>query len=240
MSDPGRHIFIAYGKVANPRRAMEGAGAELAPGGRDLGQQVALVGPGTAAFRLDSGGWLRVTPELAAALTTRRDLRILCRDRLEVLLPAFAARVRRWVHDYLDRVEALVPAGAEDDGQVSAPSDRYFAAPLPIPVPRVTMADRTGKEITASREGFARMDLAFWDGTRLTGILFGGPNAQSPNDLRALESFAEAAGPLFELRRITRPAEAETLADEMARKVCGVPGPWFGPYRAEAFSAPLP
>lgn len=240
MSEPGRQVFVAFGKVANPGRAMEGAGEELAPGGPGLGQQVALVGAGTGPFRLNSGNWMRARPELVAALPGRHDLRTLCRDRLEVLLPSFAAGARRWVHGYLDRVEGLVPERAEDDGQVTAPSDRFFAALLPLPLPRVTTVTRAEGKIAATGDGFARLDLAFWDGTCLTGILFGAQNAQSPNELRTLERFAASAGPLFDLQRITGPAGAEALASEMAQRVCDVPGPWFGPYRAEALSRPLP
>lgn len=238
---PAPDIFLAFGKVSEPLQALAHEGTDIARRGRELGQQVAWIGSGTEPLRLNSPGWLKVAPELIAALSGREGLRLLCRDRLESIIPPFAAQTRRWIAGYLDRIEDRTGKAQEQGDALTRLSDRFFAALLPLPSPHIATVDRIGGKISIQEdEEFVRLDMAFWDGTQLTGIIFGDENESTPAKRKALERLAERARSRFVLHRIASNAASDALARTMVDKVMDANPPWFGPYRADEFSTPLP
>ena len=230
-------LFIAFGKVSDPRIALAREGAEVAAQGGGLGRQVAVIGADMPAVRINTPGWLKVAPEMIAALPERGDLRVLVRDRLRGATPPFAARAGRWIEAYLDRAERA--AGEPGEG-ILQPSDRVFAALLPLPAARVLPVDLGAKMREVEGYDFVAFDLAIWDGTRLIGVLFGDESSRPPAVRAALARLETLMGGRVELRWIATPAAEEALAEEMLEAMAAALPPWFGPYRAEGFREPLP
>jgi hypothetical protein len=238
---PATDFFLAFGKVSDPLQALANEGAEIARDGHGLGQQVAFIGPDSAALRLNSPGWLKVAPELIAALSKREDLRLLCRDRLESIIPPFAAQTRRWIGSYLDRVEGLAGDTRDHGNLLTRPSDRYFAALLPLPSPHIVAAYRANGKVSIDDDAeFVHLDIAFWDGVQLTGVIFGDENASTPEEHKALNRLAERAQSRFVLKRIALNKISDAFAQTQANKILDANQPWYGPYRASEFSKPLP
>lgn len=230
-------LFVAFGKVSDPRIALAQEGGEVAAQGGGLGRQVAVIGADMPAVRINAPGWLKVGPEMIAALPERADLRVLVRDRLRGLTPPFAARSGRWIEAYLDRAEAV--AGKPGEG-ILQPSDRVFAALLPLPAAHVLPVDLGAKMQTVEGYDFVTFDLAFWDGKQLIGILFGGESSRPPAVRVALARLEALMSGRIALRWIVTPADEASLAEEMLKAMASALPPWFGPYRAEGFREPLP
>lgn len=225
------NTFFCFGKVASPEVARLNEGAELSATEGGLGRQVALIKTQTPAFRLNSSGWMAPGPELISALDTRAALRLLCRDRLEASIPSFAPRVREFCGAYLDAVAAR--AGPAVEGrEVSLPGDRYFAALLPFPCPKLAVPE--------SETGWVTADLGFWDGTDLTLVRFGSDATVLPRQRAELAALETAAGRRIRLHWLPLGASPEVLPPSVLASVEEARFPVFGPYRAPAFRAPLP
>lgn len=234
-------LFLSFGKVSLPLQAMEQEGRRIARTGQPLGHQVAVVSGGTPAFRFSTPGWLGASPALIAALPDRPGLRLLCRDRLEAIVPAFAAAQRRWMARYLDRLEELYPLEGDEGDPLNRPSDRFFAALLPLPaVSLLPVTARGDAFIPVDPGDFVAADLAFWDGARLTAVFFGDVNTASPRAREELTNLINAAEPMLVVRRVTATAEADRLIDDILLMIDAQPHSRFGPYRAAAFQTPLP
>jgi hypothetical protein len=240
MTDPT--LFLAFGKVLDPAAAMAREGNRIAAAGQPLGHQVALVSRDVPAFRINTYGWLAASPTLLAALLDRRGLRLLCRDRIEAILPSFAGVQRRWIGGYLDTLDRLFELDDDSDPErLDRPSDRFFAALLPLPAVTIRPVHVDGAAIVPTGQGGpVAADLAFWDGTRLTAVYFGADNTATPGVRAARAALVDKVAPLVTLRRVTTPADADQLAADMAAVARTQPYPCFGPYRADAFQTPLP
>lgn len=224
-------LFLCFGKVASPEVAQRNEGAEVRAAGGGLGRQVALIHTKTPAFCLNSPGWMTPGPELIAAMDTRTALRLLCRDRLEALVPSFAPRVLEFCQSYLNAIAERV-GPAKDGDDISMAGDRFFAALLPLPSPKLASS--------VAAEGWVEADLGFWDGNVLTLVRFGAETTLLPrqrDEFAALEQ--EAKG---HVRLIWLPLGAgpEALPIPMMSVAEEAKLPVFGPYRATAFRAPLP
>jgi hypothetical protein len=243
LTSDGTLIFLTFGRVSDPSKALVEEGRLVSEGGGGLGRQVALIGPGTDAFRLNTPGWLALPPELASAMDSRAMLRTLCRDRLVAALPPFAAKGGRMVETYLDRVAELAGPPPERLDDLTHPSDRFFAALLPmsnVHIQPVTIA--SGRpEPEAGSQAF-RSDLAFWDGSVLRAFQFGGQRTLLPRQIRALGALRERLGQRFNLQDLDLAAgfDARELPEPVYAAMEKGTGPFFGPYRARGFSAELP
>ena len=244
MNSDAPQIFLSYGRVSDSSSARAKEGRLIAARGGGLGRQVALIGPHSPAFRLNSPGWLAVAPELAAALDGRAMLRTLCRDRLMAATPAFAAHTRRAVEAYLDRIGDLAGPAPEQVETVDHPSDRFFAALLPMPnaqLQPVTVADDELNPIAGQEP--VRVDLAFWDGEKLIAILFGGSGARLPRHARSLAALRQVLGARIAIHEVEGsagldldavvPATVFAALDAASAPICG-------PYRAPEFRMELP
>jgi hypothetical protein len=223
--------FLCFGKVASPDVARRNEGANLPATRGGLGRQVALIGSETPAFRLNSPGWMAPGPELIAALDTREALCLLCRDRLEAIVPGFAPRVREFCAAYLDAVASRIGPPEEGD-DVSLPGDRFFNALLPLPCPRVAVPE--------SATGWVGADIGFWDGTDLVLVRFGAETSVLPrqrNELASLERLGDGG---VRLSWLPYGAGPEALPASIMAGVENAALPVFGPYRAAAFQSPLP
>lgn len=224
-------LFLCFGKVASPEVARRNEGAELQAAGRALGRQVAYIDTDTPAFRLNSPGWMAPGQELIAALDTRAALRLLCRDRLEALVPGFAPRVREFCRSYLDMIaEHVGPAKDSDD--ICLPGDRFFAALLPLPSPKLAAPE------TAS--GWVEADLGFWDGKTLTLIRYGSDAALLPRQREEFAALEKTSMGRVRLLWLPVGAGPDALPALLIDTAAAVRMPVFGPYRAAAFRAPLP
>lgn len=243
MSADGTLIFLSFGRVSDPSKALSEEGRLVFERGGGLGRQVALIGSDTEAFRLNTPGWLALPPELASAMDSRAMLRTLCRDRLVAALPPFVAKGRRIVEDYLDRVSRLAgPPPQRLDG-LTHPSDRFFAALLPmsnVHIQPVTIA--SGRPEPDAGYSAFRTDLAFWDGKALRAFQFGGQGTLLPRQVRALDALRERLGPKFILQDLDLAAgfDAQMLPEPVYAAMENAEGPFFGPYRAREFAAGLP
>lgn len=238
MASPA--LFLAFGKVSRPLEALAHEGAKVAARGSHLGRQVAIIDTDTPAIRLNSPGWLRAPPELIAALPDHAALCLLCRDRLRSITPPFAARTSRWIEAYLDEAETdSGPAGSGTE--VIHASDRMFASLLPLPAPRMIPVHFEHQEPRPIQgQAVIPLDLAFWDGARLTGVLFGGENSTPPALRDALANMKNLLGARFDLLRITTSQQERDLAAKLLISARSAPRPWFGPYRVGGFHAKLP
>lgn len=244
MSTDAPLIFLSFGRVSDADTARREEGRLVAAKGGGLGRQVALVAPDTPAFRLNTPGWLVAAPELIMALDSRAMLRTLCRDRLLAAVPPFSARTRRVVEAYLDRIGELAGEPPDKPDGVTDPTDRYFSALLPMPNAHIQPV-RTGRDGLAAAGGQepVRVDLAFWDGSTLTAIVFGGAGSRLPRQSRALAALKDALGPrlaLHEIDGITRSGLDGIVPQHVLDVVIGSAGPVYGPYRAPEFSLELP
>ena len=84
------------------------------------------------------------------------------------------------------------------------------------------------------------LDLAFWDGTQLVGVLFAGESSRLPAARTDLARLQELMGERPVLRWIVAPAEEAALSEKMLESMASTLPPWFGPYRAEGFGERLP
>lgn len=243
MNADGMRIFLTFGRVSDPSKALTEEGRLVFERGGGLGRQVALIASDTEAFRLNTPGWLALPPELASAMDSRAMLRTLCRDRLVAALPPFAAKAGRMIEAYLDRVGELAGPPPERPGDLTHPSDRYFAALLPMANVHVQpVATASGRpEPDAGCQAF-RTDLAFWDGKVLRAFQFGGQGTLLPRQIRALGALRERLGSGFSLQELDPAAgfDARQLPEPIYAAMANAPGPFFGPYRASGFAYGLP
>lgn len=224
-------LFLCFGKVASPDVAERNEGAELRATGGGLARQVALIKKSTPAFRINSPGWMVPGPEMIAAMDTRAALRLLCRDRLEAIVPSFAPRVREFCAIYLDAI-ADRTGDAEEGADISLPGDRFFAALLPLPCPKLASPE--------AAEGWVEADLGFWDGERLTLIRFGNETSLLPRQRAEFDAVEQAAEGRLRLLWLPLGAGPEALPAPLMAFAEQAELPVFGPYRAAAFRAPLP
>ena len=225
-------LFLCFGKVASADVARQNEGADILARGGGLGRQVAAINDTTPAFCLNSPGWMTPGPELIAAMDTRNALRLLCRDRLEALVPGFAPRVREFCTAYLDAIADRVGAAEEDAANLSIPGDRFFAALLPLPCPKLAAPE------TAS--GWVEADFAFWDGEALTLIRFGNETSLLPRQRSEFTRLTEAHKGHLNMLWLPLNAGPVSLPPSILARAEQTPLPIFGPYRAPAFQAPLP
>ena len=223
--------FLSFGKVVSPEATRQNEGAEVSAAGGGLGRQMALITAKTPAFCLNSPGWMMPGPELIAAMDSRADLHLLCHDRIKAMVPAFAPRVREFCQSYLNAIEFQI-GPAEDGDSISLPCDRFFAALLPLPCPKIATPHAAG--------GWVEADLGFWDGGRLTLIRFGSDTAILPRqraEIAALEASAQSL-----VRLLWRPLGAgpEAIPKSLMTVAENAKLPVFGPYRAPSFRMPLP
>ena len=223
--------FLCFGKVASPELAWRNEGAQLRAAARTLGRQVALIDEDTPPLRLHSPGWMAPGPELIAALDTRAALRLLCHDRLEALVPGFAPRVREFCRSYLDEIARRV-GPAEEGDEVCLPGDRFFAALLPLPSPKLASTD--------AASGWVEADLGFWDGRALTLIRFGSVTGLLPRQRQEFAALQEASEGQVRLLWLPLGAAPDALPAHLMDTAAAAPLPVFGPYRAAAFRSCLP
>jgi len=221
-------LQIAFGK----RRVPGGEAVALRSGH-------AVISEGAPAICLNSSGWLTPPPDLIMAMQDRRLLRELCRDGLAALTLGFSAAAQRATHRYLEALEAQFPAPLEPPFDLFHPSDRFFAALLPMPAPRIALAGGDGR---LSQSDVAEADLAFWDGQGLVLISFGDGAQYTPRQRKAREGLvALAPVPVrFHMAPVHRdtgvcdlfPADILSVADRASLPV-------YGPVRLAPFQEQL-
>ena len=224
-------FFLCFGKVASPEVARRNEGTDVRNAGGGIGRQVALIGANMPALRLNSPGWMAPGPELIAAMDTRAALRLLCRDRLDALVPGFAPRVREFCQSYLDAVALRTGPAAEGDN-IALPGDRYFAALLPLPCPKLAWPN--------AAEGWVEADLGFWDGKALTLIRFGSDTLLLPRQRAELIELEQATGGRLRVLWLPFGAGPDALPGPLMATADAAQLPVLGPYRAREFRAPLP
>ncbi|GAB4065216.1 hypothetical protein KHC28_02255 [Ancylobacter sonchi] len=200
---------IVYGAIRDPGVAARHTLADLRRSGRTLGQGAALVSEGTPALRLNSSGWLALRPQQVPELGTQADRIAFCAAHLATSVSLFAGPLRLFLDNYIaflqQRVERdraalaakLLAVGLPAAGGMLDYRDWIYSGFLPLPGAHVLLATADG-EVAPS---FARIDCAFWTGTRLVAVLFESHNMPLPSESRALERM-EAEFPFVDCVRV--------------------------------------
>lgn len=237
----GTVVLATYGKVRSPEKAWDPVGRTLAADG-GLWRGVAVIRDGTDAFRLNSPGWLTTPPELVRTLRDRRALRLLCLDGALSMTAAFSAAARNTIKRYFAYLEDDLPLGGEETVELEEPSDRFFAALLPLSGAKLLVVDEGSREILAEPM-IAGADLIFWTGRRLEMIRFGDVSSATPQVRAALDTLAERSPVPLRLHWAPTSRSAsleEILPGEVLVAHRSARQPWYGPYRVNSFREPLP
>ena len=119
-----------------------------------------------------------------------------------------------------------------DGDEISLPGDRFFAALLPLPSPKLASSKAADVWVEA--------DLGFWDGKTLTLIRFGSETTLLPRQRAEFAALEKAAAGRVRLLWLPMGAGPEALPAPLMKTAATSALPVFGPYRAAAFRAPLP
>jgi hypothetical protein len=222
----GASLQIAFGK----RRVPGGDTVALSSGH-------AVIVQGTPAICLNSPGWLTPPPDLIMAMQTRALLRRLCHDGLAALTSGFSAAAQRATRRYLEDLDARFPTPTEPPYSLFHDSDRFFAAMLPMPAPKIAI--QQGKILGETR---AEADLALWDGQHLTLISFGEEGQYTPRQRQARDDLV-ALSPV-PVRLHAAPLQRDVPLDEIFPAdiltwATDAPLPVLGPIRLSAFQIEL-
>jgi hypothetical protein len=215
----------------------------VAKRGGGMGRQVALMHEGTEALRLNTPGWMEPPPELIVSLPDRASLRLLCRDRLQSIVPSFSASARSFILAYFDYLAArLDPLPHVGEDCITHPSDRYFAALLPLPNVYVAPVSlESAQPVVMQGHDFIHFDLGFWDGETFTGIFFGSPSKLTPRRKNSLDQLMKSLSPRLQVLWVDQNGAAQP--DNMPPAIIDAwktaKPPWFGPYRAAGFRQDL-
>ncbi len=221
----GGSVQIAFGK----RRQPGGDTVALRSGH-------AVIVPGAPAICLNSPGWLTPPPELVMAIQTRALLRDLCRDGLAALTSGFSAAAQRATQRYLADLEGRFPVPVEPPFPLFHDADRFFAALLPMPAPKIAL------EAETAGGSHAEADLAFWNGRMLTLVSFGDAGQYTPRQNRARDELsARAPVPVrFHSAPLRRDAPLDDIfPPDILSWATDAALPVFGPVRLPAFQADL-
>ena len=188
------NLFLVYGLTQNPetvRQALLRGDEEV----RTLSNRYALIGPDTPPFRLSSGGWVDIPPEAAASIPSMEDVFRSCRERILHQISPFAKPARLFLDRYFDFVDHQVTVHADclgpqmEDGDIFTARDWLFSAWLPLPQVRLLLDEGGGDGVTPT---YAEIDVVFWLGSRLLGIVVEGSGMLSKSRLRRLDRLQEA------------------------------------------------
>ena len=214
----GRALQIAFGK----RRIPGGDAVALRSGH-------AVISQDTPAICLNSPGWLTPPPDLIMAMQSRALLRELCRDGLAALTNGFSAAPQRATQRYLEDLDARFPVPKEPPFALFEASDRFFAALLPMPAPKI---------VIEAGETPAEADLAVWDGQQLTLISFGDEGQYTPRQRTARDDLVARAPVPMRLHAAPLRRDApldDIFAPDILTWATGARLPVFGPIRLSPF-----
>lgn len=204
----GPNCTIVYGPVGDPAAVLAAARANSAIASGHLDTFVARVGPGQPALRLNSPGWLRLTPQSAGDLGTHAARVAFCAEALRDRVPLFARPLRVFMARYMAFLETLAEERREDwQARIAAIGlarcdaivdyrDWLFSGFLPLPNAWLALDDAAGEAVA-----MVRVDCAFWTGERLIGVLTEGSSMPTPRQALALAEL-ESSSALVEIVRL--------------------------------------
>ena len=245
---PASGLAVVYGTAADPVLALAEERDALVAAGRWLSPRLALIAPDTPALRLNSHGWIDLSPQMAGDIAGPTEMLRFCRYMLERRAPLFARSIRLFLANYLDFIEAeierqrpaleaqMVRGGLPPADDLPTYRDWLFSALLPMPNAHVACTD-PDKEL--GREDFAHVDILFWTGREILAVVLQGLSMPTPSQARRLAR-VEATQPNFKVIRIPASPEAgpsipEPLLQELTGFWDGLALP-FGLFRAPALS----
>jgi hypothetical protein len=163
---------VAFGIVENPARVLSALPAPMSSEDVVLSPSAASFSSGSPALRINSAGWMRLTPEVMARLRTQAALKDYCRARIEKKASIFDRPLQEFLTGYLDVVETEVnnhaadlPGGASWDAALFSTADWFFSAFLPLPNAHLQLTAEEQRETGAA--AFLRFDVLFWTGSSL-------------------------------------------------------------------------
>ena len=190
-NDP--QTLLVYGMVTDPAAVTR----SLSPMPPDtpflLSNRFAVVSPSSPTLRLNSPGWVDLSPIQMMEIASTADIFDLCRDRVMGNASPFSRSLRAFLEAYFKFVTAqtenhrtqLEPADAESD--VFNHADWVFSAWLPLPHAHVLLPDADGSD----EPRFAELDVAFLLGGRLLGVVIEGINTKTKSQHQRLQYLEE-------------------------------------------------
>lgn len=234
-------LNLVYGTIENPAAALVRERGRWAarPG---IGPMSASLAEGVPALRLNTPGWMNVSPDVVQTLAGTEALTDYCRDRLVNRVPIFSLVIRSFIAAYFDHVAKEVEhrrdelearldaAGFRVSSGFPTYRDWIFSALLPVPQVYIATA------VPGGSDAFVAMDVLFWTGRGPVALALESgsmPTARSLRGRRALLS----SHPEMTLGAIKVPSdgrswafeeELDHLLDGDLLPCAGLP---FGPYR---------
>ncbi len=198
-TDPGS--LIIYGQVLDPGRVYAALQEQQGPA-PPLTRQYALLTDQTPGLRLSSSGWMLLPLDQRMMLSTIDELFLLCREKVMQGAPQFARPMRQFLESYLDAIAAAVDVNNElqnaPDSEIYTAKDWVFSSWLPLPNAHILLPSEYGSQ---SPE-FAKLDVAFWQGGRIVGVVIEGSGTPLKSERRKLDYLC-AHHPHFDLVRLT-------------------------------------
>lgn len=180
-NDP--QTLLVYGMVTDPAavaRSLEPMPPDsMEPDGPFmLSNRFAVISPSSPGLRLNSPGWIELSPIQMMEVASTLEIFDLCRERVMGNASPFSRSLRTFLEAYFQFVAAqtenhqsdLEPAEAEAD--VFNHTDWVFSAWLPLPHAHVLLPDAGASDTPL----FAELDVAFLLGDRLLGVMIDGIN----------------------------------------------------------------
>ena len=193
LSENDPQTLLVYGMVTDPAAVAQ----SLNPMPPDvpfmLSNRFAVVSPSSPALRLNSPGWIDLSPIQMMEITSTADIFDLCRDRVLARASPFSRPLRVFLVAYFQFVKEqtekhrtqLEPADADND--VFNHADWVFSAWLPLPHAHVLLPD----EGTSDAPQFAEFDVAFLLGDRLLGVMIEGINTPTKSQRQGRQYLEE-------------------------------------------------
>ena len=200
-TDPGS--LIIYGQVSDPGwvyaalKEQEGTAPSLT-------RQYALVTDKTPGLRLSSSGWMLLPLDQQMMLSTIDELFLLCREKIMHGASQFSRPTRQFLESYLDAIASAVGADNKEltaeprDSEIYVAQDWVFSAWLPLPNAHILLPADYGSKTP----DFAKVDIAFWQGGRIVGVVIEGSSTPLKSQRRKLDYLC-AHHPSLNIVRLT-------------------------------------
>ncbi|MFY0615238.1 MAG: hypothetical protein JXQ99_27160 [Hyphomicrobiaceae bacterium] len=198
-TDPGS--LIIYGQVIDPGRVYAALKEQQGPAS-SLTRQYALVTDQMPGLRLSSSGWMLLPLDQRMMLSTIDELFLLCREKVMQGAPQFARPMRQFLESYLDAIAAAIDVNNElqnaPDDEIYTAIDWIFSSWLPLPNAHILLPSDDDSQTPE----FAKVDVAFWQGARIVGVVIDGSSTPLKSERRKLDYLC-AHHPHFDLVRLT-------------------------------------
>jgi hypothetical protein len=197
---------VVHGLVENPSTVVaELEGLEVG-GSLILSNRYALFSPNSPGLRLNSAGWIDLTPVGLIDIISTELLYALTREKVLARISPFSKRIRLFVESYLSfiwkQIESLDKPN--EDAEVFTHEDWVYSAWLPMPHAHILLPpDNVGSEIS-----FAEFDIVFWTGEKLVCVDVEQSGSILPSK-RAKRKFLEASHPQVDVVSIDRELNAD-------------------------------